>query len=33
MLAQGGVRDVRALLGGWLGWVQAGYPVKTGDAP
>jgi 3-mercaptopyruvate sulfurtransferase SseA len=30
---QAGVKDARALLGGYRAWVAAGYPVATGDQP
>jgi 3-mercaptopyruvate sulfurtransferase SseA len=33
LLTQGGVKDARALVGGWAAWVNAGHPVKTGDTP
>lgn len=33
LLTQGGVKDARALLGGWAAWVAAGHPVKAGDKP
>jgi rhodanese-related sulfurtransferase len=33
MLKQAGIRDVRALLGGFGAWVAAGYPVVQGDQP
>jgi len=33
MLHERGVRDVRALLGGWNQWVSDGNPVVKGAPP
>jgi 3-mercaptopyruvate sulfurtransferase SseA len=33
MLKERGVKDVRALLGGWNQWVKDGNKVVTGDRP
>jgi 3-mercaptopyruvate sulfurtransferase SseA len=33
MLKERGVKDVRALLGGWNQWVGDGNTVVTGDRP
>jgi 3-mercaptopyruvate sulfurtransferase SseA len=33
MLDEMGVKGVRALLGGYQGWVAAGYKVVQGDKP
>jgi rhodanese-related sulfurtransferase len=33
MLAEAGVKNARALLGGYNAWVAAGYPLARGDQP
>ena len=33
MLDEAGVKNAKALLGGYNGWVATGYPVVTGDLP
>lgn len=33
MLKERGVKDVRALLGGWNQWVNDGNPVAKGAPP
>ena len=32
VLQSKGLTNVAALLGGWAGWLQAGYPVEGGAA-
>jgi rhodanese-related sulfurtransferase len=31
LLGEQGIKDVKALLGGYAAWVDAGYPVAKGD--
>jgi rhodanese-related sulfurtransferase len=33
MLDAAGVKNAKALLGGYNGWVANGYPVVKGDLP
>jgi rhodanese-related sulfurtransferase len=33
MLDEAGVKNARALLGGYGAWVAAGHPVVKGDQP
>lgn len=33
MLDEAGVKNAKALLGGYNGWVANGYPVAKGDLP
>jgi rhodanese-related sulfurtransferase len=33
MLDEAGVKNAKALLGGYNGWVAAGYAVVKGDLP
>lgn len=33
MLEEAGIKNARALLGGYNAWVAAGHPVATGDQP
>jgi rhodanese-related sulfurtransferase len=33
MLDEAGVKNAKALLGGWNSWVANGYPVVKGDLP
>jgi rhodanese-related sulfurtransferase len=33
MLEEAGVKNAKALLGGYNGWVAGGYPVVKGDLP
>jgi rhodanese-related sulfurtransferase len=33
MLDESGVKNAKALLGGYNGWVASGYPLVKGDLP
>jgi 3-mercaptopyruvate sulfurtransferase SseA len=33
LLQKRGVKNIKALLGGWNEWLKDGNPVKTGDKP
>jgi 3-mercaptopyruvate sulfurtransferase SseA len=33
LLGEAGIKNVRALLGGWNAWLNASYPTARGDDP
>lgn len=33
MLGEAGIKNARALLGGYNAWVSASYPLTKGDQP